>query len=165
MRQNPTFESLVRSIRLIHEQLAAQAGRSVNLCLTIRNWVIGFFIHEYEQHGSDRAKYGDGLLARLATRLRRRGMSRVEERELRRFRQFYLAYPSIRESLAPELKERLPEARGACRRNREPAAPETPGVDGQMLLSRLYFTHLSELIEIDDPLKRRFYEVECCIAR
>jgi hypothetical protein len=36
-----------------------------------------------------------------------------------------------------------------------------PGVDGRTLISRLSFTHLAELIAIDDPLKRAFYEVEC----
>lgn len=35
------------------------------------------------------------------------------------------------------------------------------GADGKTLISRLSFTHLAELIELDDPLKRAFYEVEC----
>jgi len=29
------------------------------------------------------------------------------------------------------------------------------------VIERLSFTHLSELIAIDDPLKRAFYEIEC----
>lgn len=32
---------------------------------------------------------------------------------------------------------------------------------GSVLITRLSFTHLSELIEIDDDVKRAFYEVEC----
>jgi len=32
---------------------------------------------------------------------------------------------------------------------------------GQTLLSRLSFTHFAELLEIQDSLKRVFYEVEC----
>jgi predicted nuclease of restriction endonuclease-like (RecB) superfamily len=35
------------------------------------------------------------------------------------------------------------------------------GVDGRMLINTLSFTHIAELVAIDDPLKRAFYEVEC----
>lgn len=33
--------------------------------------------------------------------------------------------------------------------------------DGQKLLSNLSFSHFTEILELDDPLKRLFYEVEC----
>ena len=33
--------------------------------------------------------------------------------------------------------------------------------DGQKLLSSLSFSHFTEILELDDPLKRVFYEVEC----
>jgi len=56
----------------------------------------------FEQHGSDRAQYGDKLIERLSYRLKQAGVSRTEARELRRYRQFYLTYPQIRESLTPE---------------------------------------------------------------
>jgi hypothetical protein len=42
------FGKLVGVIRHMHEELAAQAGRAVNLSLTIRNWLIGAYIAEYE---------------------------------------------------------------------------------------------------------------------
>jgi predicted nuclease of restriction endonuclease-like (RecB) superfamily len=34
-------------------------------------------------------------------------------------------------------------------------------VPGKKLVEKLSFTHLAELIKIDDPLKRTYYEVEC----
>jgi len=98
-----TFEQLIFSIRHVHDQLAAQAGRAVNISLTLRNWTIGHYIHEYEQNGSDRAQYGERLLDRLAEQLQKSGLKRVESRELRRYRQFYQRYPQIRESVTPEL--------------------------------------------------------------
>jgi len=64
-----TFDILVGSIRQIHEQLASQAGRAVNIRLTLRNWLIGAYISEYELRGADRATYGDSLLTELAKRL------------------------------------------------------------------------------------------------
>ena len=103
-----TFERLVGSIQNLPRELAVQASRAVNLSLTLRNWLIGGHIVEYEQSGHDRATYGGRLLARLATRLQSAGVSRTEERELRRYRQFFQTYPQIRESLTPEFIAFLP---------------------------------------------------------
>lgn len=63
---------------------------------------MGAYIHHYELHGADRADYGDRLLARLAEQLQSQHMVRTQERELRRYRAFYVAYPQIRDSLSPE---------------------------------------------------------------
>lgn len=38
------------------------AVKTINQATTLRNWIIGCYIVEYEQNGSDRAKYGDNLL-------------------------------------------------------------------------------------------------------
>jgi hypothetical protein len=63
------FPDLVGFIRHVHEELSVQAGRAVNLILTLRNWLIGFYIAEYEQKGTDRAEYGARLLENLSSRL------------------------------------------------------------------------------------------------
>ena len=96
-----SFERLVSAIGQAHAELAAQASRAVNVRLTMRNWIIGCYITEYEQQGTDRAQYGDQLIERLSERLIPKGVSRAEPRELRRYRRFYLTYPRIRESLLP----------------------------------------------------------------
>jgi hypothetical protein len=67
--------------------------------------MIGCYITEYEQNGADRAKYGDRLLGRLSAILSSKGISHIEERELRRYRQFYQTYPQIRETVSPELHQ------------------------------------------------------------
>jgi hypothetical protein len=63
-----SFEHLVAAISEAHAELAAQASRAVNSSLTLRNWLIGFHIAEYEQQGTDRAQYGDKLIERLSAR-------------------------------------------------------------------------------------------------
>ena len=63
-----TLENLLLSIRGIDQELAAQASRAVNVSLTLRNWLIGCHIAEYELHGQDRAHYGEKLLAKLSAR-------------------------------------------------------------------------------------------------
>jgi len=197
------FTALVDSIRQVHEQSAALVNRTVNTTLTLRNWVIGAYIVEYELHGADRAKYGEGLLAKLAERLGSDGMPRTDERELRRYRTFYLVYPLIRETLSPEFHLRLPRSleiretgspesahqkselgdetaifRSLTGKLEQPTKvqslteqSETPPIrrsatakfatDGRLLIERLSFSHIEQLIAIEDPLKRAFYEIEC----
>lgn len=156
-----TFENLVTAICDVHDQLAAQVSKAVNLGLTFRNWLIGCYIREYEQNGTDRAAYGDDLLGALAGRLEKAGLKRVDARELRRYRQFYLVYPRIWESVTPELRNFLPanllEGTPAIR---EAATPESRTA-GRLLLARLSFTHFTELLAINDDLTRTFYEIEC----
>lgn len=83
------FSALIRQISDVQDVLQGVAAHAVNLSLTARNWLIGFYIVEYEQHGKDRAQYGTNLLNSLSQRLNRKGM---EARRLCEFRQFYLAY-------------------------------------------------------------------------
>ena len=86
------FESLVGHINQVQDVLQAQAAHAVNLSLTARNWLVGYYILEYEQHGEDRAKYGDKLLKSLAQRLNRRGLG---ERRLYEYRLTYRVYPQL----------------------------------------------------------------------
>ena len=119
------FNSLLEAINDVHKKLSARAYKAVNISLTVRNWIIGCYITEFEMNGSDRASYGERLLEELSVRLAERGLKRVGERELRRFRQFYLSYPQIREAVTPELQ-----------------------ISGRILLENLSFTHLDELTKI-----------------
>ena len=168
------FTALVAAIAQAHAYSTAAASRAVNTQLTLRNWLIGAYIHHYALHGADRADYGDRLLARLAVQLQSQHMVRTQERELRRYRAFYVAYPQIRESLSPES---LPTLAPVLALNiREPASPVSgtplaatglpvlqpaPGVAAHKLLAHFSFSHFAELLAIDDPLQRAFYEVEC----
>jgi hypothetical protein len=76
----------------------------VNASLTLRNWLIGFHIEEYERRGVDRQQYGAKLLERHSELLIQKGVSRCDRRELHRYRQFYLTYPQIVETLPPQLR-------------------------------------------------------------
>ena len=96
-----TFESLVGRINFIQDTLQAQAAHAINLSLTARNWLVGYYIVEFEQNGQDRAKYGDKLINRLSERINRRGF---EPRRLREYRQLYLVYPILAAEIAKYLK-------------------------------------------------------------
>lgn len=152
------FSQLAESIRAIDVQLKANVAKAVNLSLTLRNWLIGFYIHEYEQRGNDRAQYGDRLLESLADRLGKLEVSRSEARELRRYRLFYQTYPRIWETLSPEFRNLLPVNQLQLPTSiGESSSPEL----NRNLLTRLSFSHISELLKCEDPQKRAYYEAEC----
>ena len=147
------FAGLVTSIARTHALFAAQASKAINVSLTLRNWLIGHHIAEYELQGADRADYGGRLLERLAQQLGEAGLRRIDARELRRFRQFYGTYPQIRESVTPESESVAPAGTRT-------GTGKLQALDPRLLLERLSFTHFAELVQIDAPLKRLFYEVE-----
>jgi predicted nuclease of restriction endonuclease-like (RecB) superfamily len=165
-RNELTFSTLIDSIRQVHDELVSQASRAVNVSLTLRNWLIGCYIEEYERSGVDRAQYGDKLMDRLAETLTKQGVSRCDRRELYRYRQFYLIYPQIVEALPPQsalLFGRTPIREALSAKSGEIVESLTPKfkTDGKTLASKLSFTHIVELIAIEDDIKRAFYEIEC----
>ena len=155
--KNLTFNTLISSIQQVHGEMAAQASKAVNISLTLRNWVIGYYILEYEQNGTDRAMYGEKLLFSLSKKLTKAGLERVSDRELRRYRTFSMVYPQIWESVTPKFKSLGSDGTIPIR---ESVTPKLM-VPGKILAEKLSFTHLAELIKIDDNLKRTFYEIEC----
>lgn len=96
------FQQLVKSIELVHGRLQAQAAGAVNRALTVRNWLIGFYIVEFEQNGKERSIYGQQLIEKIAEAVKINGISATS---LRVFRQFYLVYPQIRQTLSGEFEE------------------------------------------------------------
>jgi hypothetical protein len=96
------FESLVVSIVEIHQRALLLASKAVNLGLTLRNWLIGHRIVEFEQRGQDRAAYGERLMDTLSERMATHGLRRVTPRELRRFRHLYQVIPRMWESVTPQ---------------------------------------------------------------
>jgi len=166
------FDSLAHTILSVQDALQEQAAHAVNLALTARNWLIGYNIVEFEQHGEDRATYGEQLLKTLETKLNCKGLT---ERRFREFRRLYQTYPQlaapilafvtsnteIRRSLTAESGDsirRLPTAEFASASqstDNEPIA-----VPAERLFTRLSSTHLITISSIEDPLKRSFYEIE-----
>lgn len=57
-----SFEHLSKLVLQLHDSAYSASVKAINRFATIRNYVIGFYIVEYEQHGNDRAKYGERLL-------------------------------------------------------------------------------------------------------
>lgn len=131
----------------------------MNISLTIRNWVIGGYIAEYELKGSDRSVYGDTLFSRLSDVLTEQGLINCNKRQLYRYTRFYRVYPDFVGTVSPlfPLFMELPQDTIHIVGTLSPQSSHTP----DFLIQNLSYSHFERLIEIDDPLKRRFYEVEC----
>jgi hypothetical protein len=63
--------------------------------LSLRNWLIGASIVEFEQAGEDRAQYGQRLIQTLAQSLGEVGCQGLSASNLKNFRQLALAYPGL----------------------------------------------------------------------
>ena len=200
------FDSLVNRIQNTSDILQQDARVVINKNVTTRAWLTGFYIVEYEQHGNDRAKYGEKLLLNLSKRLDGKsfGLS-----NLKNYRQFYLQYPQLAFPVGDYLISRFGKsqtvsdlfqgtailltgksqsANGFFQNTDnqmlgkshslnglfEDSHPQSVSRDGfamqltsgevmpvpQMLFSRLSFTHIVQLLHLNDPLKRTFYAIE-----
>ena len=89
------INELVSLIGETQQFFRQQAQRQVNTSLTLRNWLFGFYISEYELQGDDRAEYGAKAFKEIITRLEKKGFNQLHERHLYLCKDFYLAYPNI----------------------------------------------------------------------
>ena len=155
------FEQLVVQIGLIHNHLARQTSKAVNLGLTLRNWFIGCHIQEFELKGEDRSQYGDRLFDLLADRLGALDLPSCDRRQLYRYVDFYRRYPQIVGTLSPQFREMLPA--NSSVEKVETLSPQSKdlALPAEHLVEVLSYSHFELLAAIDDPLKRVFYEVEC----
>ena len=99
------FNQLSGILKDTNERLFRRAVKAVNINLTLRNWLFGYHIVEFDQNGEDRARYSSKLLESLATELAIKGLTAPE---LSRCRQFYNTYPQIIELLPEEFNTFLP---------------------------------------------------------
>lgn len=104
LQKSEDFDSLVRHIQDTSDILQQDARLVINRNVTTRAWLTGFYIVEYEQHGKDRAKYGEHLIQELSQRL---GGKSYGVSNLRNFRQFFLYYPELKPVIVSYLKERF----------------------------------------------------------
>ena len=172
--KNFSFEHLTQLVEQVHNSAYSSSVKAINRFATIRNYIIGFYIVEYEQNGSDRAKYGDKLLVNLAKKVNKRSINKTL---LYNCRKFYLDYPQIQPYLegksamlshkseifptaSEELSQKFPTASGKLDA-KSPTTSDKFITPADKLISHLSFSHIVEILTVDDPLARFFYETEC----
>jgi predicted nuclease of restriction endonuclease-like (RecB) superfamily len=162
------YHQLVKAIDSASQQLLGRAAVVVNQSLVIRNWVVGAYIVEFEQNGEDRARYGERLVASLANDLHKRGLQGFSLSNLKSYRQLYKTYPQIGQTLSgfsglrqiPEISQtlsgQLKISSSLVRKSPSVITPLSPKA-----VLHFSWSQILELIRLDDPLKRAFYENEC----
>lgn len=164
------FEQLATIIENTHLQLQQNAVKAVNQCQTVRNWLMGFYIVEFEQNGEDRAKYGEQLLKKLEQKINQKALSVTL---FQWSRKFYLYYPQcsliisqswekICETVSHELicqsSENIYET--LSHKLQSPYIQENKDeIPVDKLLRSISFSHFIELMKIDNPVKRMYYEM------
>ena len=164
------FEQLATIITDTHQQLQQSAVKAVNQCQTVRNWLIGFYIVEFEQDGEDRAQYGERLLNKLEQRVNQKALSVTLFQWARKF---YLIYPQFNQliirsfaliyettshklttgdnnKIYETLSHKLQSADYKDKKNETPV---------EKLLTSISFSHFIQLMKIDNPVKRMYYEM------
>ena len=156
-----SFNDLASIVQTTHDAAQSSAVKAINRMQTMRNWLIGYYIVEFEQHGKDRAEYGTQLLKKLEERVDRKGLTTTLFKWARKF---YRLYPQMMENLPIPICATVMHQLQPIENEEDTIGASmmhqfvTPG---KTIISHLSFTHLREIMTLDDPLARYFYEQEC----
>ena len=159
------YKQLLNSIVSLHQRAQAGAAAAVNQFLVVRNWLMGAYMIEFEQHGEGRAAYGARLLQRLSLDLGARQIKGCSPDMLERMRQLYLEYPQLRNCISAPLVRKLavplPHGKPKISAPLARKSPASPSPLPPEAVLRLSWSQLIEFLSIADPWKRAFYENEC----
>ena len=97
------YSNLVDAIGSLIQSARSRVVQTINTEMVHLYWEIGRHIVEYEQRGSDRARYGARLLERLSLDLTNRVGKGFSTTNLKYMRMVYESFP-IRQSLTDESK-------------------------------------------------------------
>jgi predicted nuclease of restriction endonuclease-like (RecB) superfamily len=128
--QAQEYQNLLGKISETYTFGQVKAVQAINVQLLETYWQIGQHIVEFEQGGKMRADYGKALITNLAKDLSLLHCKGFSVSNVKRFRQFYLAYPI-----------------------------------GATASHQLSWSHIVELLKIDDALERSFYEKQTQIEK
>ena len=149
-----SFVELMHVIQSTHDAAQTCAVKAINRMQTMRNWLIGYYIVEFEQHGKDRAEYGSQLLKKLEERVNRKGLNVTL---FKNARNFYLLYPQMVDNFV-FLNVPLSNCEGIPK---SPTVLDQLKTSGKLIIAKLSFSHIVEIMAVDDSLARYFYEQEC----
>lgn len=122
------------------------------------------------QNGKDRAEYGTQMLKKLEERVNRKGLNVTL---LQMARNFYKLYPQIVNLFVPNQNYSTASnnSGSSIQLKSNSSNNETNLIcttasckfvtSGETLVSKLSFSHINEIMKVDDPLACYFYEQEC----
>ena len=184
--KRPTgYDDVLTGMVELLDSARRSAARAVNSVMTATYWEVGRRIVEFEQAGEERARYGANLLERLAVDLTNKVGRGYSRQNLQQMRQFYLAYPpemiyrteggesgSKCQTPSGELTNHPSSGRnqGTARdKNASKLEKTTIVMDSIRRVEilerissyfRLSWSHYVQLLKVEKPESREFYEAE-----
>ena len=156
--EKTTKSTLYSRIAEIIESARRHVAHTANLAMVSCYFEIGRMIVKDEQQGKHRAGYGEKTLQTLSAKLTDRYGKGFSVDNLTRMRQFYLVYslPEMSENSksATVLRKSQADLKSATAlRKFESGSAAIPPFP-------LSWSHYLQLLRVDDPLARKFYEIE-----
>lgn len=148
------FDLLIESICFTNNALKLRVSNTISQSLTIRNWLVGYYIIEFEQNGLDRAKYGNKLMPKIAASLKEHSLKGFSTTNLRLCGQFYRTYPNLDNAFASNFTKKINLPSNFRKNAIHQTSDELESLSPQLLLNKLTFSHFIELLKVENPLKR-----------
>lgn len=166
------FEKLIQIIENTNIVLQKKALSVTNQLSVIRNWLVGFYIVEFEQHGKDYSQYGDKVISSLAKYFNKKKIKGFSATNLKLFIQFYITYTQFISSISKYLFISEENLQINNLLIRQPLADESKKLSKNDILSRkkdtslksieynkkllesLSFRYFTYLIQVEDPINK-----------
>ena len=172
------LENISIQIESINSYFSDYANRQVNYAYTLRNWLIGMYLFEFEQKGLERAEYGESLYRNIAKSLKEKKVKGMSFTSLHTFKKFFQVYPTIVQLLPEQLLSSNNHSFGIVQSLTEQFTKDNntniQSIIGQsitdtksisvenpsLFLSKISFTHIVEFLKFENPIQRSFYEIQ-----
>jgi hypothetical protein len=160
MLEKQNYNNLLDKIVRILTEARTKVVRNIDTTQVLAYWQIGFEIVEYEQKGKSRAEYGEYLIQRLSKDMTQKFGKGFSERNIEQMRKLYLTYQQKPQTLSAEFRkyetvshkfEKSQTLSGKSRIRQTMYAKFEP---------QLSWSKYCELLKVDEPLSRHFYEIE-----
>ncbi len=151
------YTTLIKRLADIIHSARATAVHQINKAQVLAYYEIGREIVEFEQKGKARAGYGEELIKRLSRDMTKKFGKGFSEINLRNMRRFYLEFPmQIQQTVSVKSLNRQTLSDESLRSEKS-SIQKTVFAEFEPMLS---WSHYCELLSVEDPLARSFYEQE-----
>jgi predicted nuclease of restriction endonuclease-like (RecB) superfamily len=164
------YNNLLDRIANILVEARTKVVREINKAQVLAYWEIGREIVEFEQKGQLRAEYGEELILRLAKDMTKRLGKGFSKSNIFLMRQFYLTYPEKFQTLSGKSSkaQKFQTESGISKTlSRKSTIQQTVFAESQksQTVSDEFepmpsWSHYWELLKVEEPLTRSFYEQE-----
>ncbi len=148
-RSGVNYRAVLGSMVELFESARGTSVRAVNAVMTATYWDVGRRIVEYEQRGSDRAKYGQRLLSLMSVDLSKQFGRGFSADNLELMRRFYASHP------LPHISETL--SRKSSVRSISETVSRISVISARFPLP---WSHYVRLLSVTNEHARMFYEAE-----